>query len=63
MSVKERRLDVLLSEPDLERRRLEVPPRPALPARGYARLYAESVLGAELGCDFDFLRQAPVGAG
>jgi dihydroxy-acid dehydratase len=62
VSVKERRLDVLVSEPDLERRRLELPPRPAPPARGYARLYAERVLGAELGCDFDFLRQAPVGA-
>ena len=59
VSVKERRLDVLVSEADLERRRSEVPPRPAPPARGYARLYAETVLGAELGCDFGFLRQSP----
>ena len=42
VSVKERRLDVLVSEADLDRRRSEVPPRPAPPARGYARLYAES---------------------
>ena len=59
VSVKERRLDVLLSEADLERRRRDVPSRPAPPARGYARLYADTVLGAELGCDFGFLRQAP----
>jgi dihydroxy-acid dehydratase len=59
ISVKERRLDVLLSELELEQRRLEVPPRAAPPARGYARLYAESVLGAELGCDFGFLRHSP----
>jgi dihydroxyacid dehydratase/phosphogluconate dehydratase len=62
VSVKERRLDVLVSEADLDRRRSEVPPPPALPARGYARLYAETVLGPELGCDFGFLRQPP-GAG
>jgi dihydroxy-acid dehydratase len=29
---------------------------PELPARGYRRLYAERVLQAEQGCDFDFLR-------
>ena len=57
VSVKERRLDVLLNERELESRRSETG-RPPLPARGYARLYAESVLGAELGCDFDFLRSA-----
>ena len=29
----------------------------ATPDRGYARLYMESVLQAEMGCDFDFLRK------
>ena len=56
VSVRERRVDVLVSEGDLQAR------RPAAaqfaPTRGYARLYAQSVLGAELGCDFDFLRKA-----
>ncbi|HEY5618234.1 MAG TPA: dihydroxy-acid dehydratase [Vicinamibacterales bacterium] len=57
VSVKERRVDVLLSDSELQDRGPGAV-RPA-PSRGYARLYAESVLGAEWGCDFDFLRQAP----
>jgi len=57
VSVNESRLDVLLSEGELEGRRSDEVARP-VPARGYARLYAESVLGAEHGCDFDFLRRA-----
>jgi dihydroxy-acid dehydratase len=57
VSVTARSLDVLLSERDLERRRGDEPSRRPLPARGYAKLYAQSVLGPELGCDFDFLRQ------
>jgi dihydroxy-acid dehydratase len=57
VSVKERRLDVLVPDDELQRRRSQTL-RPPLPPRGYARLYAQSVLGAELGCDFDFLRRA-----
>jgi len=57
VSVNESRLDVLLSEGELESRRSDEVARP-VPARGYARLYAKSVLGAEHGCDFDFLRRA-----
>jgi len=56
VSVKERRLDVLVPDRALEDRRSQIQ-RPPLPPRGYARLYAQSVLGAELGCDFDFLRR------
>jgi dihydroxy-acid dehydratase len=56
LSVKERRIDALVSEQELERRRADIVARPT-PARGYARLYAQTVLGAEHGCDFDFLRQ------
>jgi dihydroxy-acid dehydratase len=29
---------------------------PPAPERGYARLYHDHVLPADLGCDFDFLR-------
>ena len=29
------------------------------PQRGYARLYREEVLQADLGCDLDFLRHTP----
>jgi len=61
LSVQERRVDVLLTDRELEGRRSETV-RPALPARGYARLYAQAVLGAELGCDFDFLRRMPNGS-
>ncbi|MBI2188829.1 MAG: dihydroxy-acid dehydratase [Acidobacteria bacterium] len=57
VSVKERRLDVLVGDRELGSRRSDVV-RPTLPPRGYARLYAQSVLGAELGCDFGFLRKA-----
>jgi dihydroxy-acid dehydratase len=56
VSVKERRVEVLLSESELQGRQSQT--TPAVPPRGYARLYAQSVLGAELGCDFDFLRKA-----
>jgi dihydroxy-acid dehydratase len=55
LSVKERRLDVLVEPSELARRaaqRVATPP----PSRGYRRLYAEHVLQADLGCDFDFLR-------
>jgi dihydroxyacid dehydratase/phosphogluconate dehydratase len=59
VSVQERRLDVLLTSRELETRRSAIVPRQT-PPRGYARLYAQSVLGPELGCDFDFLRKTPV---
>jgi dihydroxy-acid dehydratase len=58
LSVKDRRLDVLVSDEELVSRRRQLPPPRPAPSRGYAKLYAESVLGAELGCDFDFLRQS-----
>ena len=57
LSVSHRRLDLLVSEAELARRRA-THRRPAVPAeRGYARLYLQSVLQAEAGCDFDFLRK------
>ena len=56
LSVKDRRIDVLLSEAELQKRCSEIPGRKS-PDRGYAKLYADSVLGPELGCDFNFLRQ------
>jgi dihydroxyacid dehydratase/phosphogluconate dehydratase len=49
-----RRLDLLVDESELERRRAAFQP-PPVPARGYARLHAEHVLQADRGCDFDFL--------
>ena len=55
LSVRERRIDLEVDAAELERRRSRWEP-PALPPRGYRRLYAERVLQAEEGCDFDFLR-------
>ena len=56
LSVKERRIDLLVDEAELTRRRVALPARPALAERGYARLYQDHVLQADAGCDFDFLR-------
>ena len=59
LSVRERRLDLLIGEEELGRRRAALPPAPPSPERGYARLYHDHVLPADLGCDFDFLRASP----
>ena len=55
LSVRERRIDLDVEAGELERRRKRWRP-PDLPARGYRRLYAERVMQAESGCDFDFLK-------
>ncbi len=56
ISVAERRLDLLVPESELSSRSAE---SFAPPKRGYARLYREEVLQADLGCDLDFLRHTP----
>jgi dihydroxy-acid dehydratase len=56
LSVSRRSIDLLVDDAELARRRQALPPAAPLPARGYARLYAEHVLQADQGCDFDFLR-------
>jgi dihydroxy-acid dehydratase len=55
LSVRDRRLELLVSEEELARRRAGWRPPPA-PARGYAKLYADHILQADAGCDFGFLR-------
>ncbi|MFN9391255.1 MAG: dihydroxy-acid dehydratase, partial [Betaproteobacteria bacterium] len=55
LSVRERRLDLLVDEAELARRRAGFAP-PTLAERGYRRLYADHVLQADQGADFDFLR-------
>jgi dihydroxy-acid dehydratase len=60
VSVRERRLDLLVPEAELARRRAGFRPPVLIEGeRGWARLYREHVLGAELGCDLDFLQAAP----
>jgi dihydroxy-acid dehydratase len=56
LSVKQRRIDLLVDEAELKRRATSMNPPPETPARGYARLYAQEILGADQGCDFGFLR-------
>ncbi|MGA8051992.1 MAG: IlvD/Edd family dehydratase [Burkholderiales bacterium] len=57
ISVKSRRIDLLVAEDELAKRRAGWRP-PAAPSRGYGKLYMDHVLQAEDGCDFDFLRKA-----
>jgi dihydroxy-acid dehydratase len=59
LSVRERRIDLLVEQAELEHRRAALPPPPARPERGYAKLYASEILGADEGCDFAFLRPPP----
>jgi dihydroxy-acid dehydratase len=57
LSVKERRLELLVDQKELDARRAETAKRaPAAPARGYDKLFRENVLQAPDGCDFGFLR-------
>ena len=58
LSVRERRIELLVDDAELARRRAALPPPPPRPTRGYQKLYADHVLQADLGCDFDFLRAA-----
>ena len=52
MSVAERKLDLLVDEAELATRRAAIPPQPEAPKRGFGRLYAQSTLQAEDGCDY-----------
>jgi dihydroxy-acid dehydratase len=56
LSVRERRIDLAVEEAELNARAAAAKPAPARPSRGYARLYAQEILGADAGCDFAFLR-------
>jgi dihydroxyacid dehydratase/phosphogluconate dehydratase len=58
LSVKERRIDLLVSEDELRKRKSVWKAPVTAPLRGYAKLYMDHVLQAEDGCDFDFLRKA-----
>jgi dihydroxy-acid dehydratase len=58
LSVKERRIDLLVPVEELRKRKARWQPPAPMPTRGYAKLYMDHVLQAEHGCDFDFLRKA-----
>jgi len=56
LSVSERRIDLMIEDAELKQRAAAAKPAPDQPARGYARLYAQEILGADEGCDFAFLK-------
>jgi dihydroxy-acid dehydratase len=57
ISVKNRSLDLLISAEELAARREQFKPTPTPTYhRGYKKLYYDTVLQADGGCDFDFLR-------
>jgi dihydroxy-acid dehydratase len=58
LDVPQRRLQLHVSEAELNRRRLAWQKQQPAFKRGYGRLYLEHVTQAPLGCDFDFLHGA-----
>ncbi len=56
LSVSQRRIDLLIDDAELARRAAAAKPATEAPARGYAKLYAREILGADQGCDFAFLK-------
>jgi len=63
LDVEGRRIQLLVDEAEIQSRLAAwkaSPPRREKPVRGYARLFQDSVLQANQGCDFDFLlREGP----
>ena len=63
LDVAGRRVDLLVDDEELARRQalLAPPARPDWAQRGYAALFHDTVLQADDGCDFDFMRRPPSG--
>ena len=57
IDVEARRIDLLVPEEEMARRKAAWRPRPNWP-RGYLRMYSEHIRQAHEGCDFDFLEGA-----
>ena len=55
LSVKERSITLLVDAAELKKRAAAAPAAVPIPARGYAKLFAEQITGADEGCDFRFL--------
>src|SRR5512141_1374636 len=58
LDVAKRSIDLLVDAAELEKRRaaLALPATPEWARRGYAHLFNETILQADEGCDFDFMR-------
>jgi dihydroxy-acid dehydratase len=59
LDVPNRRLDLLVDDAELARRRAEWRPAPERFARGYGVIFQRHVTQADKGCDFDFLQAGP----
>ncbi|HSZ68244.1 MAG TPA: IlvD/Edd family dehydratase [Xanthobacteraceae bacterium] len=55
LSVKQRRIELLVDDAELKKRAAAAKSVKETPTRGYAKLFAEQILGADEGCDFKFL--------
>ncbi|HUC51333.1 MAG TPA: dihydroxy-acid dehydratase [Xanthobacteraceae bacterium] len=55
LSVKARKIELLVDDAELKKRAAAVKSVMEKPTRGYAKLFAEQILGADEGCDFKFL--------
>ena len=52
LSVKARRIELLVDDAELKKRAAAAPAHVKIPERGYAKLFAEQITGADEGCDF-----------
>jgi len=59
LDVEKRRLDLMVSQSELDTRRRRWEPPESKASRGYAKLYTDHVTQAHEGCDFDFLQGTP----
>ena len=58
LDVEARKIELLVDDAEIERRLAywkKLPPHRKMATRGYAKLFEETVLQADQGCDFDFL--------
>ena len=58
LDVPSRKLDLLVEDREVMRRLAESPPSRPVHKRGYTSMYAQHVMQADSGCDFDFLLAA-----
>ncbi len=62
LDVPERRIELLVSDAELQSRGMATAAARPQPVRGYARLFQQHVTQADEGCDFDFLVERVRGA-
>ena len=55
LSVKDRRIELKIDGAELKKRAAGAPAKEKIPDRGYSKLFAEQITGADEGCDFKFL--------